>query len=251
MSINADRIIAVRTAKTVYRDGDTVLKVFERGYSKASILNEALNQARIEETGLPVPSIIEVTSIEGKWAIRWQYIEGKTLARLMEENPDRREEYMRRLVDIQADVFSHEAPLLNRLKEKMDRKLAECDIDATARYELHTRLEAMPSSRAICHGDFNPSNIVIRPDGSACILDWAHVASGDPAADGARTYLLFWLDGDINGAEQYLDIFCEKTGIDKRRVQRWMPIVAAAQQANGRPQEREFLLQWVNVVDYE
>ena len=43
-----DRIIAVRTGKTIYRDGDRVIKVFDSDYSKADILNEALNQARIE-----------------------------------------------------------------------------------------------------------------------------------------------------------------------------------------------------------
>ena len=48
--MNLDRIIAVRNNKTVYRDGDRCLKVFNEGYSKADVLNEALNQARIEET---------------------------------------------------------------------------------------------------------------------------------------------------------------------------------------------------------
>ena len=55
MKIQADKIIAVRTSKTVYRDGDTVIKVFDENYSKADVLNEALNQARIEETGLNIP----------------------------------------------------------------------------------------------------------------------------------------------------------------------------------------------------
>ena len=53
--MNLDRIIAVRNNKTVYRDGDRCLKVFNEGYSKADVLNEALNQARIEETGLNIP----------------------------------------------------------------------------------------------------------------------------------------------------------------------------------------------------
>jgi hypothetical protein len=53
MSINADKIIAVRANKAVYRDGDTVLKVFNEDFSKSDILNEALNQSRIEEAGLP------------------------------------------------------------------------------------------------------------------------------------------------------------------------------------------------------
>ena len=43
-----DRIIAVRNHKTVYRDGALCMKVFDETYSKADILAEALNQARVE-----------------------------------------------------------------------------------------------------------------------------------------------------------------------------------------------------------
>ena len=50
--MNFDRIIAVRNDKTVFRDSDRCLKVFNDGYSKADVLNEALNQARLEETPL-------------------------------------------------------------------------------------------------------------------------------------------------------------------------------------------------------
>ena len=50
-----DRVIAVRNNKTIYRDGDRAIKVFGADYSKADVLNEALNQARIEETGLNIP----------------------------------------------------------------------------------------------------------------------------------------------------------------------------------------------------
>ena len=86
--MNLDRIIAVRTDKTVYRDGDRCLKVFNEDFSKADVLNEALNQARVEETGLNIPKILEVTVIDGKWTIVSEFIKGKTLARLMEENPE-------------------------------------------------------------------------------------------------------------------------------------------------------------------
>ena len=64
-----DRIIAVRTSKTVYRDGEDCIKVFDEDYSKGDVLNEALNQARVEETGLNIPKIKAVTTIDGKWAI--------------------------------------------------------------------------------------------------------------------------------------------------------------------------------------
>ena len=87
-----DRVIAVRNNKTVYRDGDRCIKVFDANYSKADVLNEALNQARIEETGLNIPKIEEVTKVDGKWAIISTFIEGKTLQQLMDENPDKLDE---------------------------------------------------------------------------------------------------------------------------------------------------------------
>ena len=61
-----DKIIAVRTDKTVYRDGDRCLKVFGEEYSKSDVLVEALNQARVEEAGLDVPEILGVTVTDGK-----------------------------------------------------------------------------------------------------------------------------------------------------------------------------------------
>ena len=246
-----ENIIATRKHKTVYRDGDKTIKVFDADYSKADILNEALNQARIEETALNIPKILGVNMVDGKWAIVSEYIEGKTLAQLMEENPDKKDEYIELLVDIQIEVHSKVSPLLNKLKDKMNRKISISELDATTRYDLHTRLEGMPKHNKVCHGDFNPSNIIITEDSTPYILDWSHATQGNASADVARTYLLFWLAGDINGAKKYLDLFCTKSNTAKQYVQKWMPIVAASQSVKGNEKEREFLLSWVNVVDYE
>ncbi len=251
MSIQADKVIAVRTSKTIYRDGETVIKVFDEDFSKADVLNEALNQARVEETGLNIPKILEVMKIDGKWAIRSEFIRGKTLAQLMAENPEKRDEYLNLFVDLQMDVHSRTAPLLNKLKDKMNRKISETDLDATTRYELHTRLEGMPKHKKVCHGDFNPSNIIINEEGVPYIIDWSHATQGNASADVARTYLLFCLSGDKKLADDYLDLFCKKSDTAKQYVQKWMPIVAASQSVKGNENEREFLLRWVNVVDYE
>ena len=110
--MNLDKIIAVRTSKTVYRDGDTVVKVFDEDYRKTDVLNEALNQARVEETGLRIPKVLEVTKVDGKWAIVSEYIEGKTLSQLMEENPEKKDEYLEQLVDIQLSMHAQKAPAL-------------------------------------------------------------------------------------------------------------------------------------------
>ncbi|MEG0901523.1 MAG: phosphotransferase, partial [Clostridia bacterium] len=190
-----EKVIAVRTNKTVYRDGDLAIKVFSSDYSKSDVLNEALNQARAEETTLNVPTLREVTKIDGKWSLVSDFIAGKTLAHLMEENPDKLDEYMHTFVDLQLLVHKQACPLLNKLKDKMNRKISQSGLDATTRYELHTRLEGMPTHNKLCHGDFDPKNIIIQDDGTAFILDWSHATQGNASADAARTYLLFWLAG--------------------------------------------------------
>ncbi|MCD8026714.1 MAG: aminoglycoside phosphotransferase family protein [Clostridiales bacterium] len=246
-----DTVLAERKNKVIYKDGDLTAKVFDECYPKSDILNEALNQARVEETGLNIPKIEEVTKIDGKWAIISTYIEGKTLAQLMKENPDKTDEYLNLFVDIQINILNQSAPLLNKLKDKMKRKISETDLDATTRYELHTRLNSMPKHTKVCHGDFNPSNIIITPDGTPYILDWSHATQGNGAADAARTYLLFRLNKQDDLAEKYMSLFCEKTDTARQYVNEWLPIVAASQSVKGKPEEREFLLSWVNVCDYQ
>ena len=237
-----EKVIAVRTSKTVYKDGDRAIKLFDEDYKKSDILNEALNQARVEETGLPIPKLLEVGIVDGKWAIASEFIKGKTLGRLMEENPDKIDEYMNLFVDIQLQIHNQKAPLLNKLKDKMNRKISETDLDATTRYELHTRLEGMPKHNKVCHGDFRPSNVIIGEDGVNYIIDWSHATQGNASADAARTYLVFCLKGEPENAEKYLDLFCEKSDTAKQYVQKWLPIVAASQSVKRNPEEKELLM---------
>lgn len=244
-------ILAQRPTKTIYREGNKVIKVFSEEYSKANVLNEALNHARVEETGLNIPRLHEVTKIDGKWAIVIEYIEGKTLEQLMHENPEKKDEYIERLVDVQMEILSHRVPLLNKLKDKMHSKISMTELDATTRYELHTRLDATPKHNKVCHGDLHPSNIIITKDDKAYIIDWAHVTQGNGAADAARIYLLFTLEGDKDAAEKYLATFCRKTDTAKQYVQKWIPIVAASQMTKGIEKEKELLHRWTDVVEYE
>lgn len=245
-----DNIICTRKDKTIYRDGDKCIKVFESNYSKANVLNEALNQARVEETDLNIPKIHEVTVIDGKWAIVSDFIEGKTLTQLMTENPDKFDEYMNYFVDLQVEILSKSSPLLTNVRHKMSRKIDECGLDATTRYELQTRISGMKKHRKLCHGDFNPSNVIITEDGTPYIIDWAHVTQGNGCADAARTYLMLKLNKQDDMAEKYLELYSQKTDTAKQLIQRWMPIVAASRLVKNVPEEREFLMNWANVSEY-
>ena len=248
--MDLNRIIAVRNSNTVYRDEDKVYKVFDKSYSKADVLNEALNQARIEETGLNIPKILGVTMTDGKWTIITEYIKGKTLAELIAEDPANKDEYLKQFVSLQLLMHSKTCPGLNKLKDKMNIKIDQTDLLATVRYDLHMRIEAMPRHNKVCHGDYNPSNIIISEDGTPYILDWSHATQGNASADAAMTFLQFCLDGDRKGAKDYLELFCQMSGTDRQYIYKWMPIVTAVYKLKGNERERELLNSWMDVVDY-
>ena len=252
MEYNLNEPIAERRTKTVYRDGNKTIKLFIENYSKAAILNEALIQSRVEEnTDLRMSRLIEVTKIDNRWALVTEFIEGTPLDVLMREHPEKEDEYLNLFIDIQLEIMSKKVPLLNRLKDKYRRKLAEADIDDTTRYELLQRLEGTKNHDKLCHGDFNPSNVIINENGEYSIIDWAHATQGNASADVAKTFLLFSLNGQTELAENYLNVFTEKSGIENRGIQRWVPIVAAVQLKKGGAENREFLEKWIDVVDYE
>ena len=145
------------------------------------------------------------------------------------------DEYLELFVNIQIEIHSKTSPRLNKLWDKMHHKIDETTLDATTKYELHTRLKSMQKHHKVCHGDFNPSNVIIATDGTPFVIDWSHATQGNGAADAARTYLTFCLKDQKDIAEKYLKLFCEKTDTARQYVNAWMPIVAASQSVKGKP----------------
>ena len=251
MKLEEKDLLVTRPYKKVYHCGDDIVKVFEPSHLKSDVFNEALNQARIEETGLNISKVKEVTQINGKWALVLEYKEGKTLEQMMKDDPSNLEKYMDLFVDLQLQVHSKHAPLLNKLKDKLVRQINGLkELDATTRYELLTRLDGMPKHTKVCHGDFNPSNVILDVDGKATILDWAHTTQGNASADAANTYLQFALK-DEELAKLYLDKFSKKSDTPKQYIQQWFSIGAASQLTQENELEKEFLMRWIDVVDYE
>lgn len=251
MKLEKNNLIVKRSHKEVYRTEEGIVKIFEETHPKSDVFNEALNTVRVEDTGLEIPKVKEVTQVDGKWALWIEYQPGKTLEELMKENPEKLENYMEAFVDLQLEMHGKKSPLLNKLKDKLARQINSLkEIDATTRYELLTRLESMPKHVKLCHGDFNPSNVICDENGKMTIVDWAHATQGNAGADAAMTYLLFALK-EQKTADLYLKIFCRKSDTAKQYVQKWLPIVAAAQMTKNNELEKDFLMRWIDVVDFQ
>ena len=253
MKLENAEVIVERPYKTVYKDGNRIVKVFSEEHGKANVFNEALCHSRVEESGFDVPEVLEVSKTDNnKWALAIEYVEGRTLESMMLADPAKIETYMEKFVDLQLEMHKVTVPRLGLQKEKLARKIAgEKElIDATTRYELDTRLESMPKHTKLCHGDFVPSNVIVKDDGSMTIVDWSHATKGNASGDAALTYLQFALK-DQGIAEMYLNMFCKKSDTARQYVQKWMPIVAAARLSKGIEEEKEFLLKWIDIIDFQ
>ena len=253
MEYKLNNKIAERKNKEVFEEEGKTIKLFIENYSKGDILNEALNQSRVEEgTDLHIPKLLEIKTINNRWALISEYIEGDTLEELMIKYPRKASYYLDMFVDIQLVIHSKKVPLLNRIKDKFKRKLVDTNlIDENIKYELLQRLEGMKDHTKLCHGDYTPSNVILTKDGDYYITDWAHATQGNASADCARTFLTFSMHGLNEIADEYLELFSEKSGIDNSNIQRWIPIVAATQLTKGIEEEKEFLSKWIDIVDYE
>lgn len=235
-------VMAERENKTVYRDGDRTIKVFKENYRKSDVMNEAFNQAVIEELGMNVPAFLEIRLVDGKLVTVSQYVEGRTLDEIMEEDKDNSDKYLDMFVSLQLEVHSKETTALTRLRDKLHEQIRGCDLPATIRYDLHTRLDNKPKHHKVCHGDFNPSNVILGNDGNMYILDWSHATQGNASGDAIMTYLLFRLSGKDELAEKYLNLFSEKSGTSIETLKRWIPMVAASHSTECADNEKEFLL---------
>lgn len=240
-TMQLEKMLAIRNNKIIYRDGNTCYKVFSEGYAKEGVFKEAFNQTQIESLGLSVPEVRSVFCYEGKWVLATQFIPGMTLSRLMVREPEKKADYMKLFVEVQKSMHETNCPQLVRLQEKMDSRISRTDLPATVRYSLHEDILSMPRQNHICHGDLVPSNVLLREDGVPFILDWSHVTRGYAPADAARTYLLLTLNGDKEGAELYLQLYCQSSGLAESVIRRWLPAVAASQLVLGNETEREIL----------
>ena len=247
-----DSVLLERADKVVLRDKNSVLKIFGPSYKVSLILNEAMNEARAAETGLPVAKVLEVMKLRDHWCIRREWVEGETLADVMDKDKKNLQKYLRQFMAIQCEIFGKTSDRMGNLADKLDKQISASPLPKETRYDLHMKLQSFPRGKALCHGDFNPTNVIITPNGEWRVIDWSHVRLGDPLADVARTYLLFWLSGHVAAAEKYMALACESLRAKVSDVQKWLPIVAAAESAKEQSaKNHELLLHWASVVDYE
>lgn len=127
-------------------------------------------------------------------------------------------------------------------------------------------LDSIPIDNKLCHGDYQPLNIIGEAD-KYIVIDWNGACSGNPVLDVAWSYmtlnspiikhLLGKLISEIfvNFTKDYLSCYCIISGVKQEQILKCLPIVAARRlydnnmcdNENSR-QEREWLFNIIRKV---
>lgn len=241
------------TKKRVIVNGDNIVKIYSKLYTKADIFNAALNQTIVEETSLNVAKIKKIEEIDNEWSIVMEHIHGVSFEDYLIQHPSDFDKILNDFVKLQLEVQKQKCTRLPLMREKFRKKISQINLPLDIKFKLLTRLESIPQQSKLCHGDFSLSNVMIDTNNEFFIIDWSHAAQGNGAADCAFTYLTFILDGQEKIASKYLDLFISKSEYNRKAVQKYLPIVAAAMLSYFVDNKEKFdiLNKWVYTINID
>jgi len=244
-----------RTADVFPWAGDRVVKLFHRRIRTADIERERRNQDAAHGLGLAVPRVGEIVEVEGRGGLVMERVDGPSMMTAIERGGAPLDELAVQLADLQASlhrgVVSRDLP--DQGEEFRLRLTHSRDLEADERDDLLGRLAGLPRGDRLCHGDFHPGNVLLS-DGGAVIIDWIAATRGSPAADVARTILLF--RGHIDNSDgpedaraamwRFHDAYLARSlaagGLTWSAVEPWLPVLAGVRISENVPEFREWLL---------
>ena len=91
-------LINKRRNNEICSDGVNTFKIFNKDYVTRPVFLESFTTLEVEADGVNVPSIEEVTKIDGKWAFKSDIIKGKTLFDLIKENSKDVDKYLDKIL---------------------------------------------------------------------------------------------------------------------------------------------------------
>jgi Ser/Thr protein kinase RdoA (MazF antagonist) len=209
---------------TVYAKGDFAVKLYREGYPKVNVFTEAYMMAHLEQIHFPSPKVYEILFVNERYGIRMDRVKGKMLGEGCGDL-SRWDSVLDALVDLQYRLQKYDMAFASNLKTRFRDDLKRNDkLSPDLKQELFKELDKLPDGQALCHCDFHANNVFF--DGTEyTIIDLLQISKGDPAADVACSYVAYnFFNQDI--AELYLNKYCNKSGISRKDVQKWLRVYA-------------------------
>jgi aminoglycoside phosphotransferase (APT) family kinase protein len=230
----------------VFECGQDVCKLYRPHIDKQLAKRMAFQEAdalKLVEgfDDVPAPQVLDVRQIKDRWGVIMSRIKGQNFASILSDGRQSRP-YMEEMARLHVAIHLHQAPGLPALKARLCDEIRAAGTklgDTLPLQGLLDRLAKLPDGDWLCHGDFQPSNVMGSP-GSASIIDWPNAARGDPAVDVCQSWLLMGRSDEAL-ASAYVDTYARESGRKPKDILHLSPIVAAARLADDVPCEVERL----------
>jgi aminoglycoside phosphotransferase (APT) family kinase protein len=217
----------------------------------------ALEAAR--RGGAPVPAVYGRVEVEGRPGLVVERLGTGNLLLEIGARPWSVVPISRALGTLHARVHEVVAPGSLPSVHERARAALESPLVPT---DVHDRalafLDDLPYGDRLCHGDFNPANVLRGPGGEPFVIDWTAASRGDPAADVARSRLIIGhgaVGPDATAMvaalarvgrgvlwNGYRRAYARQRPVELDAVDSWFTVMAAARLGEGIAEERESML---------
>lgn len=253
------KIAEGREAEIFAWEDGRVLRLMRRPDAQQAVEWQARALEAARSAGLSVPAVHGTTTVDGRSGLIMDRIDGVDLLTLIGRRPWTVWRAGRVSGELQAGLHETVAPDgLPSLRDRLRRRITSSDLvppDIAER--ALDQLDALPDGDRLCHGDFNPANIIATGNAHV-VIDWTNVSRGEPAADYVRTRLMLRLGEPPRGAPAVIRLgarlarrllidaheraYRRVRPLDGAQMRRWELPVTANRLTESIPEERERLL---------
>jgi hypothetical protein len=253
---------------TVYEWGDNeVIKVYKSHVTDGAIQNEMYIGQLLNQFALEIPRYIGSIEVNGKKALIYERINGRLLAEPLLKG-SYESELAYRFAQMHYKIHKKSIDELPSQYNFLRYRIGELSGLLGGKVpSLLKLLDSIPADHKLCHGDYQPLNIMEDTD-KCVVIDWNGACSGNPVLDVAWSYMTLnspgikYVLGELSAAaffhfaRDYLTYYCKMAGIPEEQIQKCLPIVAARRLYDNNlyendisRQEREWLFDLIRNVE--
>ncbi|MFT4146068.1 MAG: aminoglycoside phosphotransferase family protein [Mobilitalea sp.] len=235
----------------VYEWGEhEVIKIYKPHVTDDVIDNEIYIGQILNNHSLAIPKLSGSLSIDDKKAVIYERISGKIMAEPLLQGVYKTE-LANKFAQMHYDIHQKRISELPSQYDFLRNRIAELKSILGDKAELLLELlDSIPRGNILCHGDYQPLNI-IGEGNEYRVIDWNGACSGNPILDVAWTYMTLsspaikhMLQEPIrelvfNFVKDYVTCYCKLSGIHQEDIFRCLPITAARRLYDNNQQDNE------------
>lgn len=243
-------------------DDNRVLKLYYNDKDHERIKHEFQIIQDIARYDIGVPKVYNMIELNERIGYVMENIHGESLYLVGSRKPWINFTMPSELAYIQHKIHKFKAPDCARsINNILREKIGECKgFPLKLKEFVLTTLDELKCGDKLCHGDFHPSNVMVR-DSEYILIDWFDAGAGDPIADVARTMILLKkyeeasknrIQKYINKvrtnmfAQMYLKAYNKLDHLDMNQLAKWEIVMAAEELMSGCIHFRE---QYYNFIE--